>query len=822
VDSLLQDLRYGMRMLAKSPGFALIAILTLALGIGANTAVFSIVNAVLLRPLPYRQPQQLVKVWGQYSKQGIPQNWISEPEWWDMRAELRSFDAMAAFSTGGGANLTRAGSEPLRVTTSQASADLFPLLGVATKQGRVFTADDDQPGHDHVALIDNGFWKTQMASDSNIVGKSIQLNGETYAIVGVLPEGFNFGGDTNLWTPLALDRAKPNDRGNHYLEVVARLKPGVTLPQASAELQAFVDRMTTRFPDNYRTSSGFGMFLRPLQTEIAGDVRPGLLVVFGSVGFVLLIACINLANLLLARGSSRSREMAVRAALGAGRLRLVRQLVTESIVMAVIGGGIGMMLAVWATELLRRMAGTALPSSANVSIDARVLLFAAGVSIATGIFFSLIPALQMSSPVIYESLKDAARGTSAGAGHKLRSGLVVAEISLALVLLVAAGLMVRSLQQLMQVSPGFQTEHLLSFRVSLPQSRYADANAAAAFYRDLTDKLRTLPGVKQAGAVTVLPMSGLHSSGSTFVDQTSVEGLQVFRPFQKAFIEADQRRVTPGYLEAMQIPLVRGRSLTAGDDANAPPVAVVDEEFVKRFWPDRDAIGQRVATGSIPKSNPPVPLWRTVVGVVGHIKNDSLDQQGREQVYLPSTQIPFPTRTMYIAVRVNGDPAALAAAIQHDVNSLDPSLPLYEVKTMDELLGASVASRRFNMMLLVVFGAMALTLAAIGTYGVMSYTVSQRTQELGIRMALGATPQDLLRMVVGSAMRLAALGVGIGIVAALGATRLMTVLLFGVRSSNPLTFAVVAVVLVATALAATYIPARRATRVDPMVALRYE
>ena len=822
MDSLLQDLRYAMRMLAKSPGFALVAVLTLALGIGANTAVFTIVNAVLLRPLPYRQPQQLVKIWGQYAKQGIPQNWISEPEWWDMRAELRSFDAMAAFSTGSGANLTRQGSEPLRVITSQASADLFPLLGVQALQGRVFTADEDQPGHDHVAVLDNGFWQSQMAADRGVVGKTIELNGESYTVIGVLPKGFNFGGETHLWTPLALDRAKPNDRGSHYLEVVARLKTGVTAAQASAELDGFVKRMSARFPDNYRESSGFGMFIRPLQTEITGDVKPGLLVVFAAVGFVLLIACINLANLLLARASSRGREMAVRAALGAGRVRLVRQLVTESVVMAVIGGGLGILIATWATEVLRRMAGTTLPSTATVRVDSQVLLFAVGISVLTGILFGLAPALQMSSPRIYESLKDAARGTSASGGHKLRHGLVVAEISMALVLLVAAGLMVRSLQRLLQVSPGFQTEHLLSVRTSLPQTQYKDAAAATAFYRQLTERVRTLPGVKQGGAVTILPMSGVHSSGSTFVDQTSVPGLQVFRPFQKPFIEADQRSVTAGYFETMEIPLVRGRLFAASDDANAPLVMIVDEEFAKRFWPDRDPIGQRIATGAIPKSNPPVPQWRTVVGVVGHIKNDSLDQQGREQVYRPAAQTNFPLRTMYTAVRASGDPSTLASAMQREIHALDPSLPVYEIKTMDELLGASMAQRRFNMVLLVAFGALALTLAAIGTYGVMSYSVSQRTQEIGIRMALGASRSDVLKMVVGTAMRLAAAGVVIGLVAALAATRLMSSLLFGVRSSDPLTFAAVAVVLIGTALVATYLPARRATRVDPMVALRYE
>jgi putative ABC transport system permease protein len=822
MDSLIQDLRYAMRMLAKAPGFATVAVLTLALGIGANTAVFSIVNAVLLRPLPYTQPNQLVKIWGQYTKDGIPQNWISEPELWDMRDSLGSFSSIAAFATGGGLNFTREGSEPLRVTASSASASLFPTLGVTPAIGRFFSAEEDLPAGQKVVVLDYGFWKTQMAADRSIVGRPIQLNGAPYIVVGVLPQGFAFGGDTNLWIPLALDRAKPANRGSHYLEVLARLKPGVSMAQATSELNAFVDHMSAQYPRNYSANKGFAMFLRPLQEELVGNVRLGIVVVFAAVGFVLLLACINLANLLLARGSSRSREIAVRAALGAGRLRLIRQMITESVVIALIGGVCGMLLAAWGTDVLRRAAAATLPNVQPIAVDANVLLFAIAVSVVTGILFGLAPALQMSSPHLYETLKDAARGSSAAGGHKLRNGLVVAEISIALVLLIAAGLMVRSLQHLLRVDPGFAAEHLLTARISLPATSYKDAAATTTFYRNVLDRVATQPGVKSAGMTSLLPMTGRNSSGSTFVDQTSVQGLLVLDLFQKPYIEADTRGVTPGYFEAMNIPLRKGRLLTAADDASAPPVAVVDEEFARRFWPDRDPVGQRVANSTVPNTNPPVLLWRTVVGVVGHIKNNSLDQAGREQIYTPVAQSPFAFRGMYLTVRASGDATALANSIQREVHALDPTIPVYEVKTMDQWLESTVSPRRFNMMLLVIFGALALTLAAVGTYGVIAYSVSQRTQEIGIRMALGATQHDVMRMVVGAAMRLAFGGVAIGLVAALAATRLMSSLLFGVRSSDPLTFAAVAAILVGTALVATYLPARRATRVDPMVALRYE
>ena len=822
MDSVVQDFRYAVRTLTKAPAFTAVAVLTLALGIGANTVVFGMVNSVLLRPLPFDQPEQLVKIWGRYSKQDIPQNWMSEPEVWDLRDKLQSVSAVAAYSTGNGANLTRDASEPLRITINQASAELLPMLGVKPALGRLFSADEDKPGRQRVALLDFGFWKAQMGADAAIVGRDIQLNGQTYTVLGVLPDGFTFGGDANVWLPLALDRANQSNRGNHYLEVLARMRPGVTLPQVSADLDTVTNDLSVQFAQFYPKDAGFGLYPRLLQTDLVGSAKLGLVVLFAAVGFVLLIACINLANLLLARGSSRRRELAVRAALGAGRLRLVRQMVTESIVIALAGGGCGVVLALWLTEALRSTAAVALPNTRPLTVDVQVLLFAAAVSIVTGVLFGLVPALQSSSPRGTAVLKEAARGSSGAAGRTLRSGLVVAEISIALVLLVVAGLMVRSLQQLLEVSPGFQAERLLTARISLPQANYRDVTATTAFFTTLQERVRALPGVQSAGMTTLLPMTGRNSSGSTFIDQTTAQGLTESTVVKKPYLEADQRTVTPGFFDAMRIPLVRGRVLTSADTSDAAPAVVVDEEFAKRLWPDREPIGQRISNGAVPNSNPPVLLWRTVVGIVGHVKNNALDQVGREQIYVPLAQTPFPIRNMYLSVRASGDPAAITSAIQRTVRTLDPSLPVYEVKTMDAWLDTTVSPRRFNVMLLLAFGALALTLAAVGTYGVIAYSVSQRTKEIGIRMALGASRRDVLRMVVGGGLRLAVAGVLIGVALSLAAGRLISTLLFGVRPSDPLTFTAVAATLLATAVFAAWIPARRATRVDPMVALRYE
>jgi predicted permease len=820
MDTLLQDLRYGFRMLLKAPGFTAVAVLTLALGIGANTAVFSIVNAVLLRPLPYQAPGQLVKIWGQYTKEGIPQNWISEPEWWDMQGGLHSFSSLAAYYTGGGANLSVDSGQPTRITQGSTTASLFPLLGVKPYLGRTFSAEEDKPNV-NVVLLSYKCWHSTFGADAKIVGTTIDLNLEKFTVIGVLPEGFVFAGDNDVWTPLGLDRAKPGNRGSHYLEVIGRIKPGVTLGQANADLQAFANSLALQYPRNYGGNKGWGMFARSLRTELTGDVRLATLVLFGAVGFVLLIACVNLANLLLARASARSREMALRIALGAGRFRLIRQHLTESVLIGCIGGAIGVFLAVWGVNLVDRFATQFLPAAIRPTLDIPVLGFAAALSIFTGFLFGLAPALHVSRTEVFDALRTAARSSAGVAGNRMRNGLVVAEISVALVLLIGAGLMVRSLRRLMEVNPGFQTQHLLTARLYLPSATYKDQANVATFFRDFLDRVRAIPGVTTAGAVSLLPVQpGLNSSGSTYVEHTSVEGLETFMGYP--YIEADRRFTSPDYFSAMQIPLVRGRYFTSADDASAPLVAIVDDHFAKRFWPGQDAIGQHIAIGSVPKSNPPVPQWTTVVGVVRHVNNTTLDFQGREQVYVPHSQLPFAIRSMSIVVRTPLDPAAIASAVRGQLSAMDPTLPLYEIKTMDEQLQQSTAQRRFNMTLLVAFGLLALLLAGIGTYGVLAYSVGQRTPEIGVRLALGAHRRDILKMVIGDGLRLAAFGLGIGLIAALIATRFMSTLLFGVGAFDAATFAVAAVVLTAIAMLAAYVPARRATRVDPMVALRNE
>ncbi|HTI36987.1 MAG TPA: ABC transporter permease [Vicinamibacterales bacterium] len=820
MESFARDLRYAVRSLSRARGFIAVAVLTLALGIGANTTMFGMVNAVLLRPLAFDHPEQLVKIWGRISKEQILQNWLSEPEFWDLRDGLQTVSALAVFTGGAGANLTRGGADAARVTINQASADLLPMLGVRPIFGRTFTADEDHPGGSNVAVLDYGFWKSQFGGDTNIVGRTIQLDGETCTVVGVLPEGFTFGGDANLWTPLALDRTNPANRGSHYLEAVARLKPGVTAAQASADLDALAHQLAARYPQFYLPDSGFGMYMRPLQEDLVGRSRTGLVVLFAAVGFVLIIACINLANLLLARGSSRSREIAVRAALGAGRLRLVRQLVTESLVVALAGGASGVLLAVFATEAIRNSAVVALPNTAPITIDVRVLIFATAVSLVTGVLFGLIPALRASRAIDGEGLKDAARGSSGSSGQRLRSGLVVAEIALAVVLLVSAGLTVRSLAHVLAVSPGFNPAGLLTARVSLPQATYPDVRATTAFYASLEDRLRALPGVESAGLTTLLPMTGRNSSGSTFIDRTRVTGLTVAPLVQRPYIEADRRTVTPSFFKAMEIPLRTGRYIAPSDTAEAPLVIVVDEAFAQRIWPGQDPLGQRLSINAVPKTNPPVLQWRTVVGVVAHVKHNALDQLGREQIYVPLAQTAFAIQSMYLAVRPHGGELVEPSTVQRAVHTLDPALPLYQVKPMAAWVDATVAGRRFNMLLLVVFGALALGLAAVGTYGVLAYSVGQRTREIAIRMALGAPRREVMAMILSGGLRLAVAGLLIGAALAVAAGRLISSLLFAVPAADPLTFAVVALVLLATAAGATWLPARRATRIEPIAALR--
>jgi putative ABC transport system permease protein len=822
--NLLQDLKYGVRMLAKAPGFTAIAILTLALGIGANTAIFSVVDGVLLRPLSYKDSASLFNVWGKFEKEGIPQNWISEPEYWDLVDRNQSFSEIAAYQLGGGANLTSSDAPPVQVSEGAATSSLFSLLGVHPVLGRAFSAEEDQPGRNKVALLSYALWRSQFGADPKIVGKPVQLDGESYAVVGVLGPDFSLGTKPNIWVSLGLDRAKPDDRGSHSLHVTARLKPGVNFAQASSDMDRFAAQLQREYPDNYGTGDkGWGMFLVPVKEQLVGKLRPALFILLGAVAFVLLIACVNVANLLLSRASARERELAVRAALGAKRSRLVRQLLTESLLLALAGGALGLVLAFWGVSALRALVPHNVPRMDEVQVNPMVLAFTFGISLLTGLVFGLAPAWQVSRANLQDALREGGRGGSAAAGsRRLRGVLVVSELAIAVLLLVGAGLLIRSFRHLLDVSPGFQTQHLLTMEIALPEQAYAAGAPVQSFYKQLIDRILAIPGVQSAGAVNLMPLSEAYSSGTVVFEDTSIPNAPRAAHFGNLpFMEIDKRTATPGYFQAMQIPLLRGRMFTDGDGPEAPFVAVVDADFAHRFWPTGDAVGKRIAVDSIPNSIPPQRRWRTIVGVVGHVKHYGLDVQGREQAYFPRAQ-KDDAHEMYLAVRTTLDPASVTSAIRQQVAALDKNLPIYNIATMDQLVSNSVAQPRLNLSLLVAFAALALILSAVGVYGVMAYAVTQRTHEIGIRMALGAMPADVLRQVLAEGGRLAAFGVALGLVAALALTRLMASLLFGVKPTDPVTFAVVAAMLVCVALAACYIPARRATRVDPIIALRYE
>jgi predicted permease len=821
--TFLQDVRYALRLLRKTPGFTLVAVLTLALGIGATTAIFTVVNAVLLRSLPYKQSDKLVKVWGKFEKMGLARNWISEPEWWDLLAQSKSFSELAAYSGGGGANMVLHGAQPVRVRQAATTSSFFPILGVQAAAGRIFTAEDDEPGKNRVVLLDYGLWKNSFGSDKGVVGTTIQLDQNNYIIVGVLPQGFNFEGATDVWVPLGLDKARPQNRGSHYLEVIGRLKPGIGLNQAATDINQLAADLGRAYPNNYPSGAGWGMFLISLETETTAQVRPALLVLMAAVAVVLLIGCANLANLLLARAAARQREIAVRAALGAGKLRLIRQLLTESVVLSAVGGIVGLLLAYWSVSAFRGLTNVNIPRLGEATIDAYVLAFAFAVSVLTGLVFGLAPATHAVASSLNSALKDSGRTSSYGiAGGKLRSYLVASEVALALVLLICAGLLVRSFERLLRVDPGFQSEHLLTMRITLPTAKYKDGTAPSTFFKKLIMQVKDLPGVQAAGTVTRLPMSGSYSSGTIQLEDTSARNAVFSRQFNLPYLETDYRWITPGYFDAMKIPLIKGRLFTDADnEADAPPVGIVDEEFANRFWPGQDPTGKRISWNMVPNSNPPQPAWTTIVGVVGHVKHYALDVQGREQAYFPAAQAQF-TRNMFVVVRTGTDPSAMISSIRSQVSTLDPEVPLFAVQTMDELVTDSLAQRQLNMLLLAGFATLALVLAAIGIYGVMSYLVSQRTQEIGVRMALGASRADVLKMMVLHGLKLAGAGLLVGLALALALTRLISGLLYGTSPGDALTFGVIAVLLAAVAFLASYIPALRATKVEPIVALRYE
>jgi putative ABC transport system permease protein len=818
--TMLQDLRYGVRLLLKRPGFSAVAIITIALGIGANTAIFSVVNAVLLRPLPYEEADRLV-----YLSERNPnydEMSISYPDFVDWRARNNVFENIGVFNYGS-YNLTGSG-EPERLRVIRASADLMSALRVRPALGRVFTNEEDRPGAPGVALLGHEFWQRRFGGDANIVNQSMVLNDQPYTVIGVMPAGFRFGGNPDLWVPVGPLSSRPvwMDRDNHPgLRGVARLKPGVSIDDARTDMSAITGQLEEEFP---KSNKNVEARVIPLLENYVRDVRGALWILLGAVGLVLLIACANVANLLLARAAGRHREMAVRVAVGASRGRIIRQLLTESILLAIVGGAFGLLLAQWCLDLILAFSARTIPRTTEIALDNRVLLFTAGVAILTGIVFGLAPALQATRMDIQEALKETSR-SSTGSRHRLRQSLVVAEVALTLVLVISAGLMIRTFYRLQQVNAGFVDENVLTFSVSLPGKSYPNEHQWLAFLDQVTQKLGALPGVDRVAVASRVPMgnndwqSGYH-----------VVGEPQEPPGQGPSTEVSI--VGPGYFRAMGIPLLQGRDFTEQDNRSGvseervrdlPQLerlraglrsVIVDEEFARRHWPNQDAIGKQILWGDDPD-----PI--TVIGVVGRVKFYRPNEpEGFVQTYFPFLE--YPQSDMTFAVKTTLDPEQVVAAARQQVEAVDRNQPIYDVATMTKLRSDSIAPQRFNLLLLGLFAGVALALAVVGIYGVMSYAVTQRTHEVGLRMALGAGSLDVLKLVVGHAMKLALTGVALGLVGAALLTRLMSSLLFGVTPTDPVTFVAVALLLGLVALVASLVPARRAARVDPMVALRCE
>jgi putative ABC transport system permease protein len=806
---LWHDIRYGLRALKKNPGFAAIAVLTLALGIGANTAIFSVVNAILLRPLPFKDPDRLVILGHAYPKLDLIAP-VSPPGFVNYRDRGNVFES-AAVSTGGSVNMTGQG-EPERIQGRQVSAAFFSTLGVAPIIGRDFTPEEDQPGKEFVAILSYGLWQRSFGGDQNVLGRTITLDGRAYSIVGVMPASFNLYEGDELWTPLGMpaEYYGPSRLQSEFLVMIARLKPGVNLQQAQVAMNTVATQLIKDNPGTFAIDGSWGVSVKLLYEDYVADIRPALLVLLGAVGFVLLIACANVANLLLARSNARRKEIAIRTALGAGRWRLVRQLLTESVLLSLMGGGLGLLIAIWGVDLLVKLNQHNIPRAREVNVDARILIFTFGLSLLTGILFGLVPAIQASKTELTEVLKEGGR-TSGGAHRaRFRNALVVSEIALALVLLIGAGLMVKSFARLVQVDPGFQTKNIMTMQVSLPYVPNRKPQEITAFYKQVVERVRNLPGAESVGTVSILPLSGGVNSGFF-----AIEGRDVPEGEQQP--HGDRRVVNTDYFQTIGIPLLKGRYFSEQDGPEAPNVVIIDDTLASKYWPGEEPVGKRITYNRDPKGE---RIWREVVGVVGAIKHRALDADYKGTMYAPHNQVSY--SSMFLVVRSASDPAAMTSAVRGAVQSVDKDVPIYRINTMEKLISESVASKRFSMLLLGIFAAVALILAAIGLYGVMSYGVSQRTHEIGIRMALGAQARDVLRMVVRQGMLLAVIGMGAGLIGAFALTRVMQRLLFSVSATDPLTFIIVPLVLAAIAMLACYIPARRATRVDPMVALRYE
>ena len=813
MDTVLFDLRYAARRLRHSPAFTLVVVLTLALGIGANSAIFSVINTVLLRQLPYRDPGKLVTIYHYYPtlKMEAP---VSAPGFKDYRDRTHDFESVAVENQWN-VNLTGTG-DPERLAGSKVSAQFFPTLGVAPLHGRVFRPEEDAIGHEHEAVLSYGLWQRAFGGDPSIIGKQASLNGETYDIVGVMPASFvdPWGKLVELWAPIALNPALfvPRNYTNEFMPLTARLKPGVPVQQAVRDMSAFAEQLKKDYPNQFGTD--WTLEVKTLDEVGTGPIRPALLVLLGAVGFVLLIACANVANLMLARAAARHKEVAIRTALGADRWSLVRQLLTESVLLSLIGGAMGLLLAWASIRGLVAMNPGNIPGITDLTIDTRVVLFTLAISLATGVLFGLVPALQTSRENLHVTLKEGGRsGTADRGGQLMRRVLVVSEVALALTLLTGGGLLVKSFARLQGVDPGFNSKGVLTFGLALPAARYPNDTAQAAFYGAVIPRIAQVPGVKAAGATSVMPFGGSWSTGSF-----NVEGFVV--PPKTNGPWGDIRVVAGDFFAALQIPLLRGRAFNQSDAMTSPRVAVVDDEFVRRFYKPRDEpLGKRIYFDDKVTDS---TKYITIVGVVGHTKHEGLDATPRVQMYLAESQAAFSLNAMQVAVRTSGDPKTYVSAIRSAIHEIDRDMPMSKVNTLDVLVDNSMGQRRLSTVLLGVFAGLALLLASIGIYGVMSYTVAQRTRELGVRVALGASRQSVLGLVMRQGMAITLIGVAIGLGGAFGLTRLIATQLFSVKPTDPATFATVTAVLVAVAVAATLVPALRATRIDPLTALREE
>ncbi len=811
MSTFLQDLRFAIRGLAKQRGFTLVALLTLALGIGANSAIFGIVNAVLLRPLPYQDPDRVVLLWSHWTNWS--KTWVSQGELVDYQEQARSLEHVAAFSSTS-FNLT-GGGDPLRVLAAQVQPGIFAALGARPIAGRVFTADEDRPGHEHVVMLTEGLWRSQFGSDPSIIGRSIQLDAAPYTVVGVLPAALRLPLDyasrtfTQLWVPLALGPNDPQERGNHGLNALARLRPGVSLRQAQSEIDTITNGFFQRYPNWYDTQ--FGLTLVPAPSEVFGEIRPALVVLLMAVGAVLLIACANVANLMLARSEARQKEIAIRVVLGAGRGRVIRQLLTESMVLSVLGGAAGIALAYLLTRGLIALDPLKIPRVQDIAIDGRMLAFTAAIALITGILFGIVPAIQSSRGDLQPVLKEGGRDSRVATGW-LRRALVVGEVAASVVLVAAALLLARSFQRLLDVDAGFNPSHALTLRTSLPAQTYTTSASMVRAYAEVGRRLRESSGVQAAGGVTGLPLASTRGDWGIRIEGRATDN--------QRSIAADWQVVTPGYFEAIGTPLREGRTFTDADTATSLPVIIVNETMAKKYW-GTSPVGRRMAMGGN-------GVWLTVVGVVADVHHRGLDMLPRPEMYRAHTQFRYggsnapAVSTMSWVIRTSGDPLAATSYARAAIHAVDPSLGVSDVTTMDQVLADSTSDRRLNMLLFALLGSLALALATVGVYGVVAYSVSQRTHEIGVRVAIGARPADVVRMVLSEGGRLAITGVAIGSAMAVAGARLIRGLLFDVSPTDPLTFAGVGIGLLAVALVASYIPARRATRVDPMVALRGE